>query len=246
MRAFQQTWLREIRSFRGVFLSGVPVAAFLAVSGWTFVMLLRRDEGGISQLQSVWGCAVAPWLPILCSLLTMRLFTVDRSSGMIELLMASPVRERDLVIGKFLSALTLVALALVFSLIFPVLVLPRISESLRECIQPVAFGATFAILLLQACTWCAAGTMISVLYSNQAAAAVTSLILCSGMPIVVYFGILAWIPSVRITMAWMPLLVHVVDFSTGLFSTGVLVFYSVLSVFFLFTCSKALALLRLR
>ena len=246
MRALQQTWLREIRSFRGAFFSGVPVAAFLAVSGWTFVMLLRRDEGGIAQLQSVWGCAVAPWLPILCSLLTMRLFAVDRSSGMIELLMASPVRERDLVIGKFLSALTLVALALVFSLIFPVFVLPRISEPLRECIQPVAFGATFGILLLQACTWCATGTMISVLYSNQAAVAVTSLILCSGMPIVVYFGILAWIPSVRITMAWMPLLVHVVDFSTGLFSTGVIVFYSVLSVFFLFTCSKALALLRLR
>ncbi|MDA3925104.1 MAG: ABC transporter permease subunit [Kiritimatiellae bacterium] len=246
MRALQQTWFRELWSFRGSFYSGTPVAAFLAVSGWSFVMLLRRDEGGISQLQSVWGCAVAPWLPILCSLLTMRLFAVERSSGMIELLMASPVRERDLVLGKFLSSLTLVALALFCSMIFPVFILPRISEPLRECIQPVAFMATFGILLLQSCAWCAAGTMISVLYSNQAAAAVTSLILCSGMPIVVYFGILVWIPSVRTEMAWMPLLVHVVDFSTGLFSSGVFVFYSVLSVFFLFACSKALALLRLR
>jgi len=246
MRALHQIWWREMRSFRGSFYSGAPVAAFVAASGWTFVMLLRRDEGGISQLQSVWGCAVAPWLPILSSLLTMRLFAADRSSGMMELLMAAPVRERDLVIGKFLSALTLVALALLCSLIFPVLVLPRISEPLSGCVQPLAFAATFGILLLQSCTWCAAGTMISVLYSNQAAAAVTSLILCSGMPIAVYFGILAWIPSVRTVMAWIPLLVHVVDFSTGLFSTAVFIFYMVLSVFFLFACSKALALLRLR
>ena len=246
MRALQQIWWREVHSFRGSFYCGAPVAAFLAVSGWTFVMLLRRDEGGISQLQSVWGCAVAPWLPILCSLLTMRLFSVERSSGMIELLIASPVRERDLVIGKFLSSLTLVALALLCSLIFPAFILPRISGPLSECVQPVAFAATFGILLIQACTWCAAGTMISVMYSNQAAAAVTSLILCSGMPIVVYFGILAWIPSLRMEMAWMPLLIHVVDFSTGLFSSAVFIFYGVLSVFFLFACSKALALLRLR
>jgi ABC-2 type transport system permease protein len=246
MRALQQTWLREVNSFRGTFYGGVPVAAFLAVTGWSFVMLLRENEGGLSQLQTLWGCAVAAWLPTLCSLLTMRLFAVDRASGMIELMMASPVRERDLVIGKFLSALTLAALALLFSLVFPVLILPGMAVALADSIQPAAFAVTFGIVLLQACAWCAAGTMISVMYSNQAAAAVTSLILCSGMPIAVYFGILAWIPSVRTEMSWMPLLEHVADFSTGLFSTGVLLFYGVLTVFFLFACSKMLALLRLK
>ena len=246
MRAVQQTWLREVKSFRGAFYSGVPVAAFLAVTGWSFVMLLRRDEGSISQLQTIWGCAVAAWLPTLCSLLTMRLFTADRASGMIELMMASPVRERDLVIGKFLSALTLVVLALLFSLFFPIVILPKITHLLVDSVQPAAFGVTFGIVLLQACAWCAAGTMISVMFSNQAAAAVTSLILCSGMPIAVYFGILAWIPAVRTELSWLPLLEHVVDFSTGLFSSGVLLFYGVLTVFFLFASSKMLALLRLK
>jgi ABC-2 type transport system permease protein len=243
--AIHQTWLREVKSFRGAFYSGVPVAAYLAVAGWSFVMLLRRSEGGITQIQTIWGCAVAAWLPTLCSLLTMRLFTVDRSSGMIELMMAAPVRERDFVIGKFLSALTLVTVALLASLIFPLYILPRMSLHLAASIQPFAFGITFGIVLLQACAWCAAGTMISVMFSNQAAAAVTSLILCSGMPIAVYFGILAWIPVVRSELSWLPLLVHIVDFSTGLFSTGVLLFYGVLTTFFLFASSKMLALLRL-
>jgi len=41
-------------------------------------------------------------------------------------------------------------------------------------------------------------------------------------------------------------LVHVYDFSTGMFSTAVLALYAVSTVFFLFSCSKLLACLRLR
>lgn len=246
MKALQQTWRREVRAYCVSFYSGVPVAAFVVVTGWSFVMMLRKNEGGIMQLQTIWGCAAAFWLPVLCSLLTMRLFALDRAGGMIELLMSAPVRERDLVIGKFLSALTLALMALLCSLVFPLVVLPRLSVSLEVCVQPLAFGVTFGVLLLHACAWCAAGTMISVMSRNQAVAAVTSLVLCSGIPIAAYFGILVWVPTLRAELAWMPLLEHVVDFSTGLFSTGVLIFYGVLSVFFLFACSKMLALLRLK
>jgi hypothetical protein len=53
-------------------------------------------------------------------------------------------------------------------------------------------------------------------------------------------------PTLRAETAWMPLLVHVYDFSTGLFSTAVLALYVTTTVFFLFGCSKLLASLRLR
>ncbi len=246
MTAIQVIWLREVRAFRGAFSCGVPVAAFLSVCGWTFVMMLRRDEGSVLQIQSIWGLSVAPWLPILSAVLTMRLFAEERSTGMIDLLMASPLRERDLVIGKFLSAMTVIAVTLALSLIVPMLVLPTLSLPVKGTVRGVAFAATLFILFLQASTWCAAGTMISVFFRNQAAAAVSSLVLCSGVPIVVYAAILAWIPSVRTEVAWMPLLVHVYDFSTGLFSTSVIALYVVTTVFFLFGCSKFLACLRLR
>ncbi|MDD4018349.1 MAG: ABC transporter permease subunit [Kiritimatiellae bacterium] len=246
MTAIQVIWLREVRAFRGAFSCGVPVAAFLAASGWTFVMMLRRNEGSVLQVQSIWGLSIAPWLPILSAVLTMRLFAEERATGMIDLLMAAPLRERDLVIGKFLSAITVMGCALAVSAVVPMLVLPALSVPVQGTVRVPAFAATFLILVLQASAWCAAGTMISVLFRNQAAAAVSSLVLCSGMPIVVYAAILAWIPSVRAEVAWMPLLAHVYDFSTGLFSTAVIVLYVAVSLFFLFGCSKLLACLRLR
>ena len=246
MTAIQATWLREVKAFRGAFSCCVPVAAFLAVCGWTFVMLLRYHEGSVLQVQSIWGVSVAPWVPILSAVITMRLFAEERATGMIDLLMASPIRERELVIGKFLSAMTVMGVALALALAAPLVVLPELSVPVRGSVHLVAFAATYLILFLQASAWCAAGTMVSVFFRNQAAAAVSSLVLCSGLPIAVYAAILAWVPSVRMEMAWMPLLMHVYDFSTGLFSTAVIALYVTLTVFFLFGCSKLLACLRLR
>ena len=246
MTALQVTWLREVRAFRGALACCVPVTAFLSVSGWTFAMLLRQHEGSVLQVQSIWGVSVAPWLPILSAVLTSRLFAEERATGMLDLLMASPVRERELVIGKFLSALTVVGVALALSLLVPMAVLPALSAPVHGSVRPVAFAATYLALLLQASAWCATGTMVSVYFRNSAAAAATSLVLCGGLPVAVYAVILAWIPSVRMEMAWMPLLVHVYDFSTGLFSTAVIALYVTLTVFFLFGCSKMLACLRLR
>ena len=246
MTAIHVTWLREVRAFRGAFSCGVPVAAFLTACGWTFVMTLRRNEGSVLQIQSIWGLSIAPWLPILSAVLTMRLFAEERSTGMIDLLMATPIRERDLVIGKFLSAMTVMTVALLLSLTVPVLILPALSAPVQGTVHAAGFVATFVILFLQASAWCAAGTMVSMFFRNQAAAAVSSLVLCGGVPVVVYAAILAWVPSVRADVAWMPVLVHVYDFSTGLFSTAIIALYVVSTVFFLFGCSKLLACLRLR
>jgi hypothetical protein len=125
------------------------------------------------------------------------------------------------------------------------LLLPALSAPLLAPASAAAIAAT-AFLLLQASVWCAAGTMISVLFRNQAAAAVSSLIVCSALPVAVYAAILSWMPGLRAQVAWMPLLVHVYDFSTGLFSTAVIALYVAATLFFLFACSKLLALLRLR
>lgn len=246
MSATRVTWLREVRAFRSAFSCGVPVAAFLAVCGWLFVITLRNNEGSILQIQSIWGLSVAPWLPILSAVLTMRLFAEERSTGMIDLLLSSPIRERELVIGKFLSSVTIMTIALALSLAVPLLVLPMLAPSLLGAASVASIAATFLILLLQASAWCAAGTMISILFRNQAAAAVSSLVLCCCIPIAVYAAILAWLPGVRAGMAWMPLLTHVYDFSTGLFSTSVAALYLVMLAFFLFACSKLLACLRVK
>lgn len=246
MRTVYAIWKRETRAFFSAFSCGVALAAFIAAYGCTFGVLLRGNEGSVLQIQSLWGVSVALWLPVLSSILTTRLFSEERASGMIEMLMSSPVREREVVAGKFLSAFTMVVLALLVTLTVPLWILPRMSLHVQGGVSVLAFAAALLILLLQAAVWCAAGTLISLFFSNQAAAAACSLLLCCGLPAAVYFAVMAWVPALRAEMAWMPLLVHVYDFSTGLFSAGFMMLYLASALFFLFVCSKSLACLRLR
>lgn len=246
MRAAQVTWLREFRAFKGLFACGVPLCAFLAVTGWSFVRALGFAEGGPLQLQTVWGCAVAPWLPIFCSVLTMRLFAEERATGMLDVLFATSLRERDLAIGKFLAALSVVALALALSVAVPLGILPFFSSTAKAAIHLLPFAVVFAILLLQAAAWCAAGTMISAFFRNPAASAVSSLLLCSATPVGVYLMMLCLMPEMRTQVPWMPIMIHVYDFSTGFFSVPVVLLYVTATAFFLFGCSKLLVYLRLR
>lgn len=246
MTPVQVTWLRELRQYRGMTSCGIPVCAFLAACGWSFVSLLWKNEGSVLQLQTIWGLSLVPWLPILSALLTMRLFSEERATGMLDLLLSSPIRERDLVFGKYYSAMTVLTFSILATLLLPFLVLPRFAPSVQPTVRVLPFLATFVILLLQGATWCAAGTMISVFFRNQASSAVCSLLLCSAAPFALYLAILSWIPAWRAKTAYFPMLVHVYDFSTGLFSAAVIAFYLLATLFFLFGCSKLLSVLRLR
>jgi ABC-2 type transport system permease protein len=55
-------------------------------------------------------------------LLTMRLFAEERQSGTLVLLFTSPVREAEIVVGKFLSAFVVLALLVVSSVYLPALI----------------------------------------------------------------------------------------------------------------------------
>src|SRR5512144_3250068 len=50
-------------------------------------------------------------------MITMRLFAEEKRSGTIELLMTSPVRDTEIILGKWLAALTLYASILGLSMI---------------------------------------------------------------------------------------------------------------------------------
>lgn len=246
MSAVQVTWSQEVHTFRRAYSCAIPVAAFLAVCGWVFVSALRMAEGSVLRLQTIWGVSVAPWLPVLCAVLTMRLFADERASGMIQLLLAAPVRERDFVMGKFLAAMSVVAVTLLLAMLVPKMVLPFFAPRMGDAFRFFPFFLTYLGLLLQASTWCAAGIMVSVFSRNQAAAAVISLVLCCALPTALYLAVLFWFPELRSRTVSYPFLNHIYDFSTGLFSTATISYYLLSTVFFLFACTKRLVWLRLK
>ena len=246
MRTMRVTFVRTLGRLRTSWSALAGVLAFLILSCGFFLRALMRGDGGSTPVAALWALAAVPFLPVMAALVTMRLVADERADGRLELMLASPVRERDIVIGKFLGAVALVSVALAAYLMVPLLVLPLCAPALSEHLSLVAFMPAFAVLLLQSATWCAFGLCASAFCRNAAVAAVSTLVLVLALPHAVFQAGVAWFPVLRARFAEMPFDAHVVDLSTGLFSTATVAFYIVLMCFGIFTATKAVAMARVR
>jgi ABC-2 type transport system permease protein len=229
-------WWRDLRAALSTTAAYGMLAGFLAMTGWSFAELLRRNEGGFASAQAIWGMAVAPWLPALAAAATMRLFAEERQTGTLELLLTAPVRARDVVLGKFAAALSLVAAGILLALL-QVHLLRRVAPRMDGEFSTAGLTAGVMLLLLQAAAWTAIGTFASLLAKQQAAAGVLT-VLCIGVPYAVYAGLLAWMPRMRQNFWQWPPLGDAADAATGLFALAPLVLYVSVAWCVLFLCVR--------
>src|SRR5208282_4022561 len=105
-------------------------------------------------------------------MITMRLFAEEKRSGTIELLATSPVRDLEIIVGKWLAALLLYSCMLLFTALnFCFLFIYG-----RPDWKPLAIG--YLGLLLQAGALLAIGTFISTLTKNQIIAGAATFGVC--------------------------------------------------------------------
>jgi ABC-2 type transport system permease protein len=147
--------------FLGVFLLATLVG-FFPLSGF-----FARNMADVRPLFE--------WLPLLLILLvsaiTMRQWAEERHSGTLEILLTLPVRTRDLVLGKFLAGLILVAVALLLT--FP---LPAMVARLGPLDWGPVLGGYCGALLLGA-AYLAIGLCISARTDNQVVSLIGTLLL---------------------------------------------------------------------
>ncbi len=105
-------------------------------------------------------------------MITMRLFAEEKRMGTIELLATSPVRDTEVIIGKWLSALILYGVLLLFSAINFAFLFRYGNPDWK----PLAIG--YLGLLLQAGGLLAIGTFISTLTKNQIIAGAATFGVC--------------------------------------------------------------------
>jgi ABC-2 type transport system permease protein len=110
-------------------------------------------------------------LVLLTPALTTRLLAEERRLGTIELLMTAPVRDWELVIGKWLGAFLLLLTYLAITLIYPIVLNQMVNPGIDQ--GPLMSGY-LGLILLSAAT-VAVGVLISSLFSNQIAAFVTTM-----------------------------------------------------------------------
>ncbi|MCM2324527.1 MAG: ABC transporter permease, partial [Oligoflexia bacterium] len=134
----RNVWTIAKRDFRAYFTSPIAyivIALFLAIMGWMFFWNLSHFDLQNRQYQqfntgrgiSITDGIVRPLfgnmnvvLLFLVPFITMRLFAEERKQHTLELLMTSPVRLSEIILGKFLSSLLLVKTMLALTLVYPI------------------------------------------------------------------------------------------------------------------------------
>ena len=112
---------KELNGYFGSPMALIFIGVFLAATLFTFFWLDTFFARGIADVRSLFR-----WMPLLLiflvAALTMRQWSYEAQSGTLEILLTLPVSRWQLVIGKFLAVITLVALALLLTISLPITV----------------------------------------------------------------------------------------------------------------------------
>jgi ABC-2 type transport system permease protein len=107
---------RELDSFFDSLIAFIIIILFLGFSGF-FTWISGSDifMAGQASLQSFFS--IAYWtLFFFIPALTMRLIAEEKKTGTIEMLLTKAVTDRQVILGKYLATLILIAIALLFTL----------------------------------------------------------------------------------------------------------------------------------
>ncbi len=245
MSPVRVTFVRTVDRLRFQFSTAFATGVFLAVSAVLFAFGLERAEGGRLTLPAIWAAAVSPVLPALAAFLAMDVWSDERQTGRIDMLLTAAVRERDYVLGKFLGSWALLMGAVALFLVTSLVLLWRLAPAALANATLGDFVSAALILALQGALWCAVSVAASAAFFHAAAAAVASIMVTVVLPRGLWAAMTAWSDVGRTAFGEMPLDAHAVDFASGLVSSGVLVSYLVLTAAFLFLSGKAVACYRM-
>jgi ABC-2 type transport system permease protein len=160
---------RELQSFFDSLIAYIMLILFLGFSGF-FTWLFGSDVFFVGQASLQSFFSVSYWtLFFFIPALTMRLLAEEKKTGTIELLLTKAVTDREVVVGKFLSALFLVIIALIFTIPYVV----TISNIGNMDLGQVLCGY-FGLILMSA-SYISIGLYASSITSNQIVAFLVAL-----------------------------------------------------------------------
>lgn len=189
----RNVWIIANREYKRYFADWIPyMIAFvmLFVLGIFFYLNLQIAviQPGYAPGVEIFLAPIATMLVLLIPAITTRLLAEEQRLGTIELLFTSPVRDWEIVIGKWLGGfmliLTIIAVTFVYPLILNQMVEPGIDQG--------QFISGYLGITLMGAALIAVGVAVSSFFSNQIAAFITTL----GVFIIIW-----WIlePVTRIT-----------------------------------------------
>lgn len=247
-------WRKELRSYFVSPIAYLLLAMFAVIFGFFFWNILgyfvftgmesqmrgemypmNLNEQVIRPLLSNVGVIGLFFIPMI----TMRLFAEEKRSGTIELLVTSPIRDGEIILGKWLSALTLYGVLLLLTALNFVFLFKFGNPDWK----PLAIG--YLGLLLQAGALLAIGMFISTLTKNQIIAGATTFGVCLLLWVLEWAGGYETATWAKV-LSYMSVVTHIGSFSKGLLDTKDAVYYVTLTFLGIFFTARSLESLRWR
>ena len=232
MRNISIIMKRELTSYFSTPVAYVFIVIFLFLTGiFTFYLgaFYERNQADLDPF-----FRFHPWLYLfLIPAIAMRLWSEERKTGTIELLMTLPITVSEAVIGKFLAAWCFIGISL--TLTFPI----WITVNYLGDPDNTVIMASYLASLLMAGGYLAIGSCISALTKNQVIAFIISVVICflfilSGFPLVLDF-FQGWAPQALIdVIASFSFLTHFDAIKKGVIDIRDVIYFAVLISFWLY------------
>lgn len=214
---------REFKSYFYSPIAYVLIGLYILMSSFFFLGNLFGQSANFNGNLATMGFLLLFIIPML----TMRTIAEDRKNGTEVLLITSPVRITDIVVGKYLAVVLVFLVMTAITLVFPAILFIFGKPAVAQLI-----GGYIGFILL-GCTFISVGVFASSLTENQIIAAVISFVSLLTMWIIDYLagfvgGIIAKI------LNWFSLFSRYSDFNAGLLNLSPIVYYISFSAVFVF------------
>jgi len=229
-------WTIGAREFSSYLASPMAyiIAVFFLVGTGAFFALFTSAWHDETSMRGILG---SPFYVVVIlmfmALMTMRLVSEEKKLGTIELLMTAPIRDSELVIGKFVGSVLIVLVMFAFTLYYPLLLVLYGDPDLG----PVFSGYLGMVLL--AASSLAVGLFASSVTANQLLAAV----LGGGILLGLWFlgaGASLLPPAIGSAVAYFSSANYLPDFVRGIIDIRGIVYYLSITALFLFLAVRAL------
>ncbi|MFM7016226.1 MAG: gliding motility-associated ABC transporter permease subunit GldF [Bacteroidota bacterium] len=227
---------KEINSFLNSLIGYIVIAVFLLTIGlfmWVFPGELNVMDGGYANIDSLFS--ITPWVyMLLVPAVTMRLFSEEKKTGTIELLLTRPLTEMQVVLAKYLSGVILVLISLIPT-IFYCFTIYTISFPAGNIDTGSILGSYIGLLLLGA-GFVAIGLFASSISDNQVVSFIIAFFLCllsyNGFEMASTLSKLPYISNVLYNLG---IHGHYISMSRGVIDTRDVIYFLSLIFVFLFS-----------
>ena len=237
---------KELKSYFSSPIGYVMVGFFALIYGYFFVSLLNfaaqeasrfGQTGGppINLNDRLLGPLFSNVLVIFLfalPLITMRTYSEEKRSGTIELLLTSPLTDLQIVCGKFLGAMGLIAAMLAITIPHVAILFWYADPEWKPLLT------TYLGFFLMTGCFVAVGLFVSSLTKNQIVAAMAT------FGIFLMLWVVDWMasfvgPTAQAVMRYASITGHFEDFTRGVLDTRHLVYYSSFILFGLFLTMRS-------